>query len=194
MPKLGPALVNAHRGTFVLLAILPIAVFHYWLIFVLSGNPAWKISAMALTESCDSLFSWIVPLWDSMPRRYDRRSYYPTVVHARHILAVVWLSICVTILLSLLYMPAFVGTAVAAGKSDPAMAYRIRFVSRSAWLVFLLTVFSFSIHGIYVSRRDIGLNISVMALLTEYGAILWICALLAHRQLGDRWRDFKGPS
>ncbi|MBC8792428.1 MAG: hypothetical protein C6Y20_12545 [Tagaea sp. CACIAM 22H2] len=193
LPSLGALLYRTHRYAFDRLSILPIAAVLYWLVFVLSGDAVWKSAAAVLTEQCDPWFGWIVPFWDSLPRRYAQTWSYPIAAHARHILAVAWLSIYGTILLSFAFMPAFVRTAIDAGRKDPAMAYSIRMIALTAWLVFVLILWLSSQQGVFVRRtRFVGLPL--FAMLTEYCTILWICALLAHRQLGDRWRDFKGPS
>ncbi len=195
LPSFGALLFRSHRQAFIRLSILPIACFLYWLIFVMSGHTVWKISAIALTEKFDPWFSWIVPFWDSVQRRHVPRWPYPTVEHARHLVAIAWLLIYATILLSTVFMPALVRTAVVAGREDPAMAYKIRMISFLAWLVLAVTLWlsPFQGHNTHQILKDV-LALPVMAILCAYCTILWICALLAHRQLGDRWRDFKGPS
>jgi len=193
LPSLGALLYRTHRYAFDRLSILPIAVVLYWLVFVLSGDAVWKSAAAVLTEQCGPWLGWVVPFWDSLPRRHVQTWSYPIAAHARHILAVAWLSIYGTILFSFAFMPAFVRAAIDAGRKDPAMAYRIRMIAFTAWLIFVLVLWLSSQQGIVVRRARL-LGLPLFAMLCAYSTILWICALLAHRQLGDRWRDFKGPS
>ncbi|MFY7782241.1 MAG: hypothetical protein ACOVQI_13975, partial [Tagaea sp.] len=131
--------------------------------------------------------------WDSLPRRHVPSGLYPTVEHARHLLAVCWLSIYATVFVSLPFMPRFVRTMVAAGRSDPAMAYQIRLVALLAGLIFAPTFMVWADLATHTPRRH-QLALPLTTALSGYTSILWICAILSHRRLGARWRDFKGPS
>jgi hypothetical protein len=193
LPGFGKHLWAAHRGPLVLLAILPVASCVYWFVFSASGGAAWQLDAIALTNLLEPWLSPVLPFWDSLAHRYRRSDEYPTLGYARHLVAICWLALYATVILSLPFMPRFVRTMVAAGEVDPAMAYRIRWMAMLAWLGFVLALFMWLSFATQ-SSSDKDYVLPGTTAIAAYSSVLWICAVLAHRRLGARWRDFKGPS